>query len=326
MSAPEIAVEDVSGEAVVKRRRRSATRRVFLRLCGTALGAGVAASLEAHYLEPNLIEVTRHEVFLPHLPLALDGLTVAQLTDLHRGHVTPDATIRKAAEATAEARPDLVVLTGDFVDFDPVDAASLASMLRVLKPRLGVWGCLGNHDYVVDADAVTANLSRGADVRMLRNGSHELAPGLWVAGIEDTYVGKPDTTAATEQIPSTAAALFLTHNPTGVFQVAKQPWLALAGHTHGGQICIPGLPPQRPPGMIGFPQVEGWGRFDRAWLYISRGVGMGAVPLRFRCRPEVAVFTLRRGDAMPISAGVTLEKVVSRAERAVRRGLKVALR
>jgi len=272
---------------------------MFLRLCGAALGAGVGAPLaEARCIEPYAIDVTRHEVFLPNLPPELDGVTVVQLTDLHRGRCTPDRTIRRAVRATVALRPDIVVLTGDFVNRDPADIDPLATLLRPLKARLGVWGCLGNHDYH-DAPRVVRTLEERAGVRMLRNRNAEIAPGLWMAGIEDTMRGHPNSRAALSGVPEGAATIFLTHNPVGVWKVNDRPDLVLAGHTHGGQVCLPGLPPRFPPGMEGFPQIAGWGVFDQAKLYISRGVGMTMLPLRFNCPPELAHFTLRRGTAAP---------------------------
>ncbi len=298
--------------------RRQATRRLFLRLTGTVLGVGAATVVEARYIEPNAVEVTHHTVFLPDLPEELDGRTVVQLTDLHRGQNTPDATIQQAVAAAAELDPDLVVLTGDFVDHDPRDAIPLAEMLKPLKARLGVWGCLGNHDYHGNAEKVADHLTAQGGVRLLRNANHQIAPGLWIAGIEDLVRGIPDTAKALDGIPENAATLFLTHNPVGVWSCSDKPHLILSGHTHGGQILIPGMTPRLPPGMTGFPLVAGWGVFDRARLYVSRGVGMSMLPLRLRCRPEVAHFTLRRGDLPPQKMPTAAGRVVGKAERYLR--------
>jgi predicted MPP superfamily phosphohydrolase len=302
-----------------KRGRRAATRRLFLRLCGAALSVGIGGPVDARFVEPYAVETTRHDVFLPHLPTELDGLLVALLTDTHRGPVTPDEVIRQSVAVAAAWNPDLVLLTGDFVAAHPDDAGPMAAMLTPLKPGLGMWGCLGNHDYKVDADAVAAALEKGAGVRMLRNTGAKLADGLWIAGIEDTLKGKPDAASATAGIPEDAAAIFLTHNPTGVFGVTSRPWLAVAGHTHGGQILIPGVPPVLPSGMEGFPLIAGWGTFDRAHLYVSRGIGMTSLPLRFRCRPEVAVMTLHRGDAPPRTLPGLTGRALRKAARAARR-------
>jgi uncharacterized protein len=318
---------DVSVETAVpptKQSRRAATRRVFLRLCGAALVAGIGVAADARYIEPHAIETTRHEAFLPDLPPELDGMTVAHLTDLHRGPITPDETIRQALGIVAATQPDLVILTGDFVDAHPDDAEQLAAMIRTelhgTKPRFGLWGCLGNHDYEVSGDAVAAALEQ-AGIQMLRNNAAQPAKGLYIAGIEDTMNGAPDTGAALNGVPADAATIFLTHNPIGVFSVASRKCLVFAGHTHGGQVRIPGMAAHRPPGMNGFPMLEGWGVFDKANLYISRGVGMVALPFRFRCRPEVALITLRRGAGVPKQYPSLTEKAIRKAANAARRAL-----
>jgi uncharacterized protein len=323
MSEPSSPTE--TAPIAAKVRRRSATRRVFLRLCGAALAAGLGVAADAHVIEPYAIETTRHDAFLPDLPPGLDGVTLAHLTDLHRGTVTPDEVLRQALRLVRDLQPDLVALTGDFVDAQPSDAVQLAAMMGEewdgFRPPLGVWGVLGNHDYSISADDVAAAIER-AGVRILRNGSARTAKGLYVAGIEDTLNGEPDHDAALRDVPRQGAAtLFLTHNPTGVFGVARRQCLALAGHTHGGQVRIPGMSPHLPPGMDGFPLVAGWGIFDQARLYVNRGVGMVALPIRFRCRPEIAVITLRRGDRAPRQLPGLTEKAMRKAARAARRAL-----
>lgn len=304
-----------------EQQRWMGTRRGFLRLMGLGLGAGIAAPLEARCIEPYALDISRHEVPLPDLPSGLDGFSVAHLTDLHRGPVTPNDALAKAIAATQALQPDVVVITGDFVHHHARDAAPLAKMLSVLKPRLGLWGSLGNHDYGSSAPAVSQALEAGCGLRMLRNDAAEVAPGLWIAGLDDTVRGTPDTPAIFAKIPAGAPAIFLTHNPVGVFAVDTRPWLVLAGHTHGGQIRLPGLPPRFPPGMEGFPYIAGWGVFDRARLYINRGVGMGMLPVRFRCRPEIALFTLRRGDGPPVTRPDLAVRIFRRAGRVAKSAL-----
>lgn len=302
-----------------QQKRRAATRRLFLRLCGAATTVAVAAPVEARYIEPFAVEMTKHDAFLPHLPLDLDGMVVAHLTDVHRGPITPDAVIQQAIARTVAANPDLIIHTGDFVASHPDDATAFAKMLQPLAPRFGSWGCLGNHDYAIDADAIAKAMEAGG-VWMLRNTSAQAVNGLWLAGIEDTLRGRPDAKAALASVKQDAALLFLTHNPVGIWGASGRKCVAFAGHTHGGQILIPGLPTPMPPGMDGFPLVAGWGVFDQAGLYVSRGVGMGMAPLRFRCRPEVALVTLHRGEAAPFTrpglAGRAARKAVRVAKRA----------
>lgn len=268
--------------------RGALTRRGFLQLA-----TGAAAALGADGLvEPFLLDTVHFTVPVPYLPPALEGLKVAQLTDPHRGNLTPDAIIREAVRQAAAWQPDLVVLTGDYVRWDVADAAPLARMLAPLQPRLGVLGVLGNHDYLYP-DQIARTLTERAGVRMLRNRAQELAPGLWVSGIEDTLKGTVDIARALAPVPADAGLLFLTHNPVGVRLVQQRACVALAGHTHGGQFRAPGIAPHYPPGMAGFSQIDGWGSYGKARLYISRGIGCTAFPLRLNCPPELTLLTLR---------------------------------
>lgn len=279
-------------------------RRRFLKRLGMTIGVCAGVYGDARYVEPYRIEVSRHTAFLPELPLELDGIVIAHLTDMHYGPITPTKTIRDAVEITARENPHLVALTGDFVHGSIDQAVRLAPLLKPLETApFGVIACLGNHDYPkYSGDGVANALQARAGVRVLRNENVIVAPGLAVAGIEDTMRGKPDTARAFQGVSDRDACIFLTHNPVGVWGATRRSCVALSGHTHGGQVRIPGFPAHRPPGMVGFPLVEGWGTFDRAKLFISRGVGLGGVPFRFFCPPEVAFITLKRGRGAPETA------------------------
>lgn len=308
-------------ESTTQNKKWRLSRRAFVRGLLALAGTGAAVPAQARWIEPYRLDITRHDVFLPDLPPEQNGLRVAHLTDLHRGPVTPDDVLVHALAATAALAPDALVLTGDFVHGHHRDAAPLARMIMEagLTPPLGIWGCLGNHDYSSSADEVTRALAEIAGVRMLRNEAAPLAPGLWIAGIEDLMRGRPDPARAALPIPPSAATIYLTHNPVGVWGVDERPWLVLSGHTHGGQIRLPGMAPRFPPGMEGFPLIAGWGVFDRARLYVNRGVGMGALPLRLNCRPEIALFTLHPGDAPPASTPGFADRALNKAVRGAHR-------
>jgi hypothetical protein len=265
------------------------TRRRLIRLGATALAVPTAAALA----EPYTLDLTHHDVPTPGLPSSLDGLRVAHLTDLHRGPLTPDHTLLEAVRRTQALQADLVVLTGDFVHGHHRDAEPLARMLALLRPRLGLWACLGNHDYGSSAQRVVDSLWSFARIRTLRNDAVETAPGLWIAGVEDHLKGTPTVAPIAPKVPERAACLFLTHEPPGVRMVQDRPWIAFAGHTHGGQIRVGEKALHLPGGMEGFPLYEGWGTFDRARLFVSRGVGNTGFPMRLRCAPELALHTLR---------------------------------
>lgn len=265
------------------------TRRRLIRLGATAIAVPTAAALA----EPYNLQVTNHEVKMPHLPTAFDGLRVAHLTDLHRGALTPDHTILEAVRRTQQLQPDLVVLTGDFVHGHDRDAEPLARMLALLTPRLGLWACLGNHDYGTSAEKVTDALERHAKVRVLRNEAQEVLPGFWVAGVEDRFKGFPTVMPFASRVPENAACLFLVHQPPGIDLVEDRPWVALSGHTHGGQIRVGKRALHLPGGMEGFPLYQGWGDFGKARLFVSRGIGNTGFPMRFSCTPELAIHHLR---------------------------------
>ncbi|MBC8140179.1 MAG: metallophosphoesterase [Armatimonadetes bacterium] len=297
-----------------KIRQKKASRRRFFKGLALVTGASVAAYADARYIEPGYIEVSHHTAYLPDLPLALDGFAIAQLSDIHYGPVTPEKTIREAIALAMREKPHLVALTGDFVNREVSEAERLAPLLKPLAAApFGMVGCLGNHDYKSGGNPITQTLER-AGVVMLRNQSKLLASGLYVVGIEDTHNGHPDADKAFAGVPESAASVFLTHNPTGIFGAASRKCVALSGHTHGGQIRVPGFAPRNAADMEGFPMVEGWGKFDKSRLFISRGVGMMHQPFRFLCRPEVAIIVLKRGDKKPTTKRNLAERAVGAAE------------
>ncbi|MBC7807248.1 MAG: metallophosphoesterase [Akkermansiaceae bacterium] len=295
--------------------KRIGRRRFFQRL-GLAVGACAGAYADARYIEPRFIEVSRHTAFLPELPLELDGMVVAQLSDIHYGPITPEATIRDAIALAVREKPDLVALTGDFINNRTHQATQLAPFLKPLQiARFGVLACMGNHDYR-RGGAVAKILQDEAGVRFLRNESTFVAPGLAVVGLEDTTNGRPNAPQAFAGVPDSAACLYLTHSPTGIWGAMRRSCVALSGHTHGGQVRIPGFVPHHAVGMAGFPMLDGWGVFDRAQLFISRGVGMMHRPFRFLCPPEVAIVTLKRGDDVPQKTSDLARRAAKRAEKA----------
>lgn len=295
-------------------------RRCFFKRLGITVGVCAGLYTDARYIEPRCIEVSRHTVLLPELPLALDGMVIAQLTDLHYGPITPTATIRDAVAIAAQEKPDLIALTGDFIHNNVDQALPLAPLLQPLSvARFGVVACLGNHDYRDGSgNTVAKTLEQHAGVRVLRNESMVLAPGLALAGIEDTTNGRPDAPRAFAHVPDSAACIYLSHNPVGIWGATKRSCVALSGHTHGGQVRIPGLAPHRPVGMDGFPILEGWGVFDKAQLFISRGVGLMHEPLRFLCPPEVAIITLKRGSGIPQKTSDFKNRAQNKAERSAK--------
>jgi len=245
-----------------------------------------------------MIEFTEHTVTVPHLPESLRGLRIVQLTDLHRSKLTPDTRLHHAIARANQACPDLILLTGDYVSKERADILPCAQILAPLRARLGVYAILGNHDYYVDGPAVACALER-LGFTLLLNRSDRLDNGLRLVGIDDDRHKHTDVKRAFAGVAPTDPTLVLVHNPALVELFSDRTCVALAGHTHGGQIKLP-LLTRREVRRIGAKHYRaGWYTVGNARLYVNRGLGQVGVPFRFLCRPEIALFTLIPADDNP---------------------------
>ena len=257
-----------------------------------AAGVGGVAATGAYsflYARRNL-EITRTTLVTSGLPEALSGLRIGLLTDLHRSLTVPREDIEKAVTAMMKERPDLIVLGGDYVTWrDPQFVEDVADILAPLTAPHGVFAILGNHD---DERAMPAALTaQGFEVLM------DARTRITVAGESLDLVGlRFWTRQSTDVIPllssATRPAIVLAHDPRRVFEAAALDLsVVLSGHTHGGQIVIPGL------GAIAarkFPIASGVFHQRNTTLFVSRGIGTVYVPFRLNCPPEVAILTLAR--------------------------------
>ncbi|MBS3821670.1 MAG: metallophosphoesterase, partial [Phycisphaerae bacterium] len=202
---------------------------------------------------------------------------------------------RGAVDAANAARPDLVVLLGDYVSRADAITRALVEVLRSLRAPLGVYAVLGNHDYWTDAPAMI-RIFDDAGVRMLTNDHAVLTRDgqpLCLAGVDDLMAGSPSLTDALADAPDDAPRLLLCHNPDYLDRMPRDVRvdLALCGHTHGGQVRLPLIgPPALPVGNRRY--AEGLVRAPSCPAYVSRGIGMVSIPVRFNCRPELPVITL----------------------------------
>lgn len=271
-------------------------RRRFLKLtCGgiaIALTSCAASPLWAFFLEPSWLSLERVRIPIKAPPSHLVGLRIAFLSDLHHGPHVGLSHIRRAIQTAQEVKPHLVLLGGDFVSQSAEYAALCAQELASFQAPLGVYACLGNHDYWTDPDVVTKALHR-AGVRVLRNEGLEVIDGLWVAGLDDVWEGRPSLDAALRGMPIGAVAVLIVHEPDYADEVASDGRVALmvSGHTHGGQVRIPFLGPPVLP-YLGRRYPAGLYAVGSMRLYVSRGVGLISPPVRFNCRPEVTLLTL----------------------------------
>jgi len=270
-------------------------------------------------LPAGRVELTRHQVPLSGLAADFEGLSVLQLSDLHVGPLLRAGSVRRAVSLSNACQSDLIVLTGDFVNYRSMRYfRTAAPELAALRARLGVFACLGNHDHWEGAAEVRAILE-DVGVQVLVNENRRLAEGLWLAAVDDLMSGQPDLMRTVAGVPEGAGVVLLSHNPSVLGQVADRSWLVLAGHTHGGQVALPFLGPRRTarlPGVrrlmyawewlgvrahrgrvetiSGYRYPAGWYQQGQARMYVNRGFGFNQNwPVRLNCPPEIACFTLR---------------------------------
>ncbi len=224
-------------------------------------------------------------------------LKLVQLTDLHFGRHMFEPEVRKWVNATNLQKPDLIVITGDIVDRVISNEAldSVALELSKLSAPLGVYATLGNHDYwYVSQNQSVHGLVKRLEkhgIRVLVNDGVKIRDDFFLAGIDDLWNGEPNLERTLRDQPKNAAKLLLSHNPDILVQVPANIGLTLSGHTHGGQIRIPGLPTLFNVSRYGERFQQGFVRGSAAG-FVSRGLGVGALPLRFNCPAELVVLEL----------------------------------
>lgn len=275
------------------------SRRAFLhRLARVASGAGLAGLggyTYSTHVETHWLAVEEATLPIPRLHAALEGLRIVFLSDFHLYPYTQLPFIREVVAQTNALIPDLVLLGGDYVLGDAAAIDDLAPVLAGLNARHGVFAVLGNHDLWTDVATVTAGLT-AAGLPLLRNSGVALPVGashLYLAGLDDGWSGRPDLEAALIGAPVGAPVVLLLHEPDLVTQVAADGRVAvqLSGHTHGGQVRLPGV------GALILPrygQIYDQGRYQvgNTWLYTTRGIGVIGPAVRFNCRPEISLLTL----------------------------------
>ncbi|MGH7628219.1 MAG: metallophosphoesterase [Gemmatimonadales bacterium] len=267
-------------------------RRHFLAAAGAA---GAALAGDTFAIEPRRVQLTRHDVPVPGLPPALEGLRIAQVSDMHLPACRGPVAV--ALELLARERPEIVLHTGDALE--TADAALLADLGPALCGTVASAAVLGNWEHRVAFTGRAAERAWGrAGVALLLN-SHLIArvsgAELALVGLEDLLHARPDVVAARRGLSVGIPEIWLGHEPElTAYRPADvaPPAVFLSGHTHGGQIRIPGVRPFTPVGSGSY--VAGWYHDRRGPLYVSRGIGTAEIRARFLCPPELPVFRLTR--------------------------------
>ncbi len=252
--------------------------------------------------EASSLSLERVEIILPRLPRKLDRFKILHLSDTHHSPFTSLEHIERAVKIANRLKPDMFVLTGDYISHEKKYIAPVAKVLGDLKAEFGTHACLGNHDHWTDADLVIRKF-RDAGINMLVNeGLRFEARGasFWLAGVDDHMVGKTDLAAALKGSFPDEMKLLLAHNPI-IFRAAARLGvdLTLSGHTHGGQVKV------RDPEKRVLPRRKlssglHWRKDSQ--IYITRGIGTVVLPIRYQCPPEISLLELRSLNAELLNA------------------------
>jgi predicted MPP superfamily phosphohydrolase len=259
---------------------------------GTLFGWGMTRGRHDFVTEEVVVKVRG-------LPRALEGYTLAQLSDIHTGVFMGEDELRVALDRAGAFRPDLLVLTGDLIDNDAAFAPVLARALRGFQARDGIAGILGNHDYFARAEEVVKTM-RAAGVDMLVNDGRRVRAadggGFGLVGLDDLSAGRyggrgPDLRLARLTLPPDLPLIALAHQPRCFEWLRGSVELQLSGHTHGGQIKI-GVSPAD---IFYGKYVRGRYEAAGSTLWVNRGIGVVGPPARINAPPEVTKIVLVAG-------------------------------
>ncbi|MGA8183292.1 MAG: metallophosphoesterase [Terriglobia bacterium] len=287
----------------------SLARRKFLSNTAVAAGAVPLAAAGYGFLFGRVeFEKSFVRMKLPRLPREFQGFRIAQLSDFHIGPFMTSSDIRHVVEMTNALKPDLIVLTGDYISWDPDTQEAAVDSLTGLKAPLGIYGCLGNHEMMTHTEASITALFARRDIRILRQERAPIQVGkesLNLIGVDyefrqhhgpygDHRVRQYLEGVKPLMIPDQVNIL-LSHNPNTYDRAAQLGIdLSLAGHTHGGQIALNFISPDLSLARLMTPYVKGHFQKPGGQLYVNRGIGTIGIPIRFDAPPEITMFELVR--------------------------------
>lgn len=271
-------------------------RRLLLLISSLGILLGLIVAAASRFVFPFRPRLGHVVVPLPRHNRHLDGTTIAFVTDTHIGPHFSAADLDPIAPILEKVRPDIVLFGGDYISESPRFMKDAAKALGTIArtARHGSWGILGNHDLSnIRSRIVTPLEDQG--IRMLINDAARVtlpSGELWIAGVDDAILGKPDLDQTFSKVPADAFTILLWHEPDRAEDSAPfGAFLQLSGHSHGGQVRIPFLGEISAP-VLGRRFVNGRFQIGDMILYVSSGIGMYRPPVRFNCPPEVTLVHL----------------------------------
>lgn len=259
----------------------------------------VFALIWTFFIEPNRLVVNEETIQIENWPASADKIRIAILSDLHVGSAYIDeAKLQLIVSKVNQAQPDLIVLLGDFIADGRgnirVEPETIAENLKGLRAPLGVFAVLGNHDWWYNGERVSRALE-GVQIRVLENDVARIEQNnqtIWLAGLGDMWTSQPDVNGTLAKIVDASPIIVLTHNPDVFPQIPSSVALTLAGHTHGGQVCLPLIGRPQVPSDFGQRYAAGHIEENNRHLFVTTGIGTSIYPVRFRVPPEIVILTV----------------------------------
>jgi len=250
------------------------------------------------FIEPRMLSVQAYTVRSNQLPEAFEGLTIAFVADVHHSGFFPLSAVEAMVKRVNSMNPDIVLLGGDYVGYDPKYFAPMFEALGRLEAPMGVYGVRGNHDNWEDAGLCQAEAAKNGislidnHLLWLECGNERVA----LAGVGDLDTDAQDIMPVEWETRDEDYVVLLSHNPDYIEEMPSDKVdLMLSGHTHGGQFTLFGLFPLIVPSRTGGKYVAGTYQKDNTTLIVSKGVGVSVFPVRFCCPPQIVQITLEKG-------------------------------
>jgi predicted MPP superfamily phosphohydrolase len=283
----------------------AAKHKALIRFTRVVLALGLGFAVWVFLIEPDRLVVHQTHMTIHSWPADFQGLRIAAISDIHAGGLFVNQNkLRLMVDMTNATAPDLILLAGDFVDtaleIFPMEPETLAQELKNLRARHGVFAVLGNHDWWFDGPRVRRALE-AAGIRVLENDAtavvmpERAGEKLWIAGFGDLWAGQPNIVATLRKLDKNAHVVALTHNPDLFPQIPARVALTVAGHTHGGQAAIPFIGRPIVPSQFGERFAAGEIVEEERRLFVTTGIGVSILPLRFRVTPEISLLTIDAG-------------------------------
>ena len=277
----------------------------FQWLASLALAAVIGLVADGYVRGHRRITVTRIALPVAGLPPAFAGMRIVHVSDFHLGPLADRVALREAIDRVSALDPDVICVTGDVIDTPAADLTGWIPELTRIRAREGVFAILGNHDRRAGAERVAAAIRAGTTWRVLRDDVATIRRGdarLHVAGLED----RPEPheadglSALLERVPRGDRVILLAHRPS-VFPTAVAAGVpaVLAGHTHGGQLAVPGLRHLNVARLLHGPFDTGTFRRHRSVLHVNRGLGTSGQRIRIGAPREISVVTLVAAATTP---------------------------